>query len=302
MIKIIHFSVDVEIDGDLYSDMGVIMLPDGYSDSGDPVRLVISCHGAGGTVSTDDSQTEGTVLSRYLVANGFAVADVNGLPREYAEEHGIDIRNNIGSPAAVDCYVNAYNLLMDSFNLKRRVFVMGASMGGISSTNLVLSGKVPVIAQAGFCPVLDTYNEIYMHPWSGGLPKDALGIFYGLKKDEDGVYIYEEEKINCYNPAERVKNIRYPVPVRFWHCVDDKTVSPAVTKEFTETVCKNGGRAELVLLPDGGHEPQNYGEPIDAPAGLTDYNGEKLYVKPAVEGAFLWFCGFEKSSGGDRLF
>ena len=70
-----------------------------YDENGKPVRLVINCHGAGGTVTTDDSQVEHQALTQYLVANGFAVMDVNGLPREYAEKHGIDIRNNIGSPA-----------------------------------------------------------------------------------------------------------------------------------------------------------------------------------------------------------
>ena len=34
----------------LYDDHGFIMLPNGYTDNGTPTRLVICCHGAGGTV------------------------------------------------------------------------------------------------------------------------------------------------------------------------------------------------------------------------------------------------------------
>ena len=85
--------------------------------------------------------------------------DVNGLPLEYANKNGIDIRNNIGSPIAIRSYVKAYHYCMDRFNLKPQVFVHGGSMGGISSTNLVLSGMIPVIAHSAFCPVLDNISK-----------------------------------------------------------------------------------------------------------------------------------------------
>ena len=87
----------------LYEDLGFLMLPDSYTENGKPTRLVIMCHGAGGTVTTDDSQVEKTILCRYLVANGYAVMDVNGLPYKYAEEHNIDIRNNIVLFEVAEC-------------------------------------------------------------------------------------------------------------------------------------------------------------------------------------------------------
>lgn len=114
--------------------------------------------------------------------------DVNGLPEKYAEENGIDIRNNIGSPIAMRSYVKAYHYCMANFNLHPDVFVHGGSMGGISSTNLVLSGQISVIAHSAFCSVLDTYNQIYLHPWSDGLPRTALGKIYSLDKDDSGEY------------------------------------------------------------------------------------------------------------------
>ena len=60
---------------DTFMDAGILMLPDSYSESGEPTRLVVNCHGAGGTVSTDDSQVEHQVLSMYLLANGYAILD-----------------------------------------------------------------------------------------------------------------------------------------------------------------------------------------------------------------------------------
>lgn len=277
----------------IYMDNGFIILPESYSDSGAATRLVIFCHGAGGTVTTDDSQVEHTALTQYLVANGFAVMDVNGLPFEYADEKGIDLRNNIGSPIAIRSYVKAYHYCMDNFNLKPDVFVHGGSMGGISSTNLVLSGQIPVIAHSAFCPVLDTYNEIFLHPWSGGLPKTALGQIYELDTDDGGEYIYDESKVTGYNPSRNKKAEIYPVPVKFWHCINDEIVSYEVTRKFVDRIKENGGTAYLRTLPYGGHEPQLVGENIVNPCGNDVYNGNKLDIKPVVEETFIWIKNYD---------
>ncbi|MBQ8340093.1 MAG: hypothetical protein IJY16_06585 [Clostridia bacterium] len=276
-----------------YEDNGFIVLPEQYSESGAPTRLVINCHGAGGTVTTDDSQVEHQVLTQYLVANGYAVMDVNGLPKAYAEKYGIDIRNNIGSPIAIRSYVKAYHYCMEHFNLKPDVFVHGGSMGGISSTNLVLSGCIPVIAHSAFCPVLDTYNEIFKHPWSGGLPKEAMGKIYGFKVRDDGEYIYDESKLSGYNPVRNAKSNYYPVPVKFWHCQDDPTVSFGITKQFIDRIKENGGIAHLRAFPYGGHEPQLVGDPITNPCGNTTYGEIELQVTPAVEETFIWIRNFD---------
>lgn len=277
----------------LYEDSGFLILPDRYTKSGEPTRLVISCHGAGGTVTTDDSQVEHQTLTQYLVANGYAVMDVNGLPLEYATENDIDIRNNIGSPIAIRSYVAAYRYCMENFHLKPEVFVHGGSMGGISSTNLVLSGKLPVIAHSAFCPVLDTYNEIFLHPWSDGLPKYALGKIYGLDQDENGEYIYNEEKINRYNPMENPKAEPYPVPVKFWHCEDDEVVSVDITRKFVNKINTSGGTAYLRTFATGGHEPQLVGEYIKNPCGNTVFGQTELEITPAVEEAFAWIKQFD---------
>ena len=144
---------------DIYEDNGFIMLPESYSEDGPATRLVIACHGAGGAITDHDSHIEQLTFAKYLVANGYAVMDVNGLPKKYAEKYDISLRNNIGSPIAMRCYVKAYDYVMKKYNLKPRVFVFGGSMGGITSTNLVLSGLIPIIAHGAFCPVLDTYND-----------------------------------------------------------------------------------------------------------------------------------------------
>jgi hypothetical protein len=219
--------------------------------------------------------------------------DVNGLPEAYAKKRGIDLRNNIGSPIAVRSYVKAYHYCMDHFNLKPEVFVHGGSMGGISSTNLVLSGCIPIIAHGAFCPVLDTYNEIFLHPWSDGLPKEAMGKIYGFETDEDGGYIYDENKLAGYNPFQNAKAKCYPVPVKFWHCQDDPVVSYQITKQFIGRIRENGGIASLRSFAYGRHEPQLVGDPIKHPCGNTLFCGMPLHITPAVEEAFLWIRNFD---------
>ncbi|MBR5817204.1 MAG: hypothetical protein IKY62_01020 [Clostridia bacterium] len=277
----------------IYEDSGFIILPDSYTESGAPTRLVINCHGAGGTVTTNDSQVEHQVLTQYLVANGYAVMDANGLPEEFAKEHNIDIRNNIGSPIALRSYVKAYHYCMDRFNLKPGVFVHGGSMGGISSTNLVLSGCIPVIAHSAHCPVLDTYNEIFLHPWSKGLSKEALSRIYKFEKDENGEYIYDENKLCGYNPVRNLKAKAYPVPVKFWHCTDDIVVSCDITKDFVRQIRENGGNASLRILSSGGHNPQTAGESVANPCGNTEFCGTKLEITPALEETFIWIRNFD---------
>lgn len=62
------------------------MLPDSYTETGEATRMVINCHGAGGAISAYDSMIKKTALSRYLVANGYAVTDYLKSPLErYAD-------------------------------------------------------------------------------------------------------------------------------------------------------------------------------------------------------------------------
>lgn len=296
----VNCATDIYDAEEIYYDYGMIAFPGSYSEKGEATRLVISCHGAGGTVTTDDSQVEQQILTKYLLANGYAVMDVNGLPAEFALKKGIDVRNNIGSPIASQSYIKAYRYCIDNFNLKKEIFVHGASMGGISSTNFVLSNAAPVIAQSGFCPVLDTYNQIYLHPWTNGAPKIALEKIYKLEFDKNGDSIYDESKIQGYNPMGRIllvegsECLTYPVPVKFWHCEDDDIVNVESTKRFVKAIKNAGGIAELCTFESGGHQPQLCGDILSETCGTTEFQGEVLNITPAVDGVLSWIKHFER--------
>ena len=269
-----------------YYDAGVLMLPDSYTDTGKPTRLVLNCHGAGGTVTTNDAAVAVQEITRYLLANGYAVMDVNGLPEAFSQEFHVHIRNNIGSYIAINSYVWAYHYCMDNFNLMPDVFVHGGSMGGISSTNLVLSGRIPVIAQTCFCPVLAAYDQVFLHPWGTGEPKDAQAIIHSFEKDADGQWIYDKEKLKGFDPytSEKV----HPCPMYICHCVNDNKVACQISVDYINRAKANGVETELLLLPDGLHEPQAYGAPVAEPSGITVLDGKEIPIRAAVEGAFRW--------------
>lgn len=277
--------------GKTYRDTAVLLLPGSYSEKGAPTRLVINCHGAGGTVTTDDSQIENQTLTQYLLANEYAVMDVNGLPEDFAEEAGIDIRNNVGCYFAVDSYVEAYGRCTDRFNLKKEVFVHGSSMGGLSSANLVLSGRIPVLAQTAFCPVLDTYREVFLHPWSDGLPKTALARIYFFDTDAGGDWVYDESRLAGFNPMTNGK--KPPCPLLFCHSENDPVVDPRVTAEYVERAESRGTKARLLLLPGGGHEPQGYGDFLAGVSGTGYLDGRKLNITPAVEAVFSFITAHD---------
>lgn len=298
--KTIYFKVPVDCahphdnKEEVYEDTGLIMFPDDYSETGAATRLVIYCHGAGGSIQTNDPFIETTVLARYLVANGYAVMDVNGLPEEYCSKYGVDSRNNIGSYVAMRALEAGYRYCIERFNLKKEIFVFGASMGGISSSNFVLSTAIPIIAHSAYCPVLDTYNQIFLHPWTNGLPKTALGVFYRFNKDENGGYIYDEKKVLGLNPAKNKKALEdYPVPLKFWQCLDDEVVACDVTQKYVEEIKKSGRIVEFTTFENGGHEPQDAGNFVENPCGNTIFRGEKIKPKTADEEAFLWIKRFD---------
>ena len=296
-----------------YTDYGVLIFPDSYKDKGQKTRLVISAHGGGGTVSADSSQAEFQSISRYLVANGYAVMDVNGLPEQYAIDHGnLRIQDSVGSYLAIQSYIKAYNYCMDNFNFYPEVFLVGISEGGITTTNIVLHTHIPVLAQAGWSPVLDTYNQIWMDPWpwcSVNGPGAVLATVYGFDpvespastKDRDK-WIYDEKKLMGYNPMKSgvvtgpdgLEYRHYRCPVKFWHCMDDETVNYVPTEAFIKSIQNAGGTAYLKLYETGGHETAYVGDPVPNPIGSTiAYDGTEIEIKPVCEETFLFFKRFE---------
>ena len=108
--------------------------------------------------------------------------DVYGLPYELSNLVGVHSEEHFGAPVTLQCYKQGYDYVMKNYNLKRDgIFVTGASMGGISSFQIVQSGMFPVLAQTGFCPCIDLFKQSYCHTWeSPSFQRARLAKYFGF--------------------------------------------------------------------------------------------------------------------------
>ena len=164
-----YFSyVTKNYNGNDMADKGVIMLPKSYSEEGKPVRLVIDCHGYSATINPSEKFYNKYAWLRTLVHDGYAVLAA------------VENSYHMGTPFAVDSYVNAYNYVKEHYNVYDEVYVNGNSMGGITSINLVCSGKIPVIAHSLQYPVTSIVHQLYYNEWAENTRK-SLARFYGFE-------------------------------------------------------------------------------------------------------------------------
>lgn len=161
-----------------YVDTAVIFLPQNYSPDGTPTRLIICPHGSG-TVVDNSFSVSTKVWNEFLVSMGYAILDVNG---------GVDDGRNYGCNWAVQSLIKAYQYSIDKYNLYPEVFMLGGSMGGLTSLNLAQSGSIPIKAWAGMCPVVDLYRQAWCYPWYGG---DSGEIFSEQRKDIASCYGFD---------------------------------------------------------------------------------------------------------------
>lgn len=288
-----------------YTDWAVLMLPTTYDPSGDPVRLVIGCHGAGGTVTGSTSQTENYDIYKYLVANGYAVMDVSGLPNDFAVLKSIDKYRAMGSPFAVQSYVKAYNYIIDNFNIATDgVMLTGGSNGGMMSNAIYSHGNIPIRAMAGMSPLVsmtDAWN-LPSGAISGGLypsyePRAGIIAIYGMTPvsthEELLAKTIEADKVVGFDPINDNTVRDYSgnyckthlVPYKIWQPVDDPIISIATARIFIQRIKNAGCYAILREMASGGHAPESAGTVI----GTFTFNAATLNIYPAMHELKLWF-------------
>lgn len=329
---IVHFAVSVNVyqsdtDGKttavqdgatMLEDNAVLFLPENYSESGNPIRLVISCHGAGTTISPSTTSLSNPVPN--LIKLGYAVLDCNGRPEGHTGSAGL----HFGAPFALQSYIKAYQYVVSNYNIKRDVFVIGTSMGGLTSNMIVQSGCVPVLAQGSFCGVVDHFKQAYCNPWSSGQRKQ-IAEFFDFKgaapawtatgaptQAEIDYYKANIDRVIGYSPmlkytynwsidmldnigdaaeeSDYNKLVKYhPVPLKIWHNADDTTVVPRYSKYYADAIRRAGGLAYYREFPSGAHNAWDNG----ATGTLKDVNGANMTVKASTYELYQWFKRFE---------
>ena len=168
-------TTEVQDVSSISKDNGFIRIPESYSRNGTPTRLVIINHGAGGKVTDSSTEAGNASYSVLLQKKGYAVLVVNGVPENMRNENYMSAEHNgsaahMGSWIFIRSVLAAYNYVTTKYNIaKDGCYVIGQSMGGVSSLNLAFSGVIPVKALALDAPVIDAFHDAYFGGgWSGG--------------------------------------------------------------------------------------------------------------------------------------
>ena len=141
---------------------GFISLPDNYSREGEPVPLVLFCHGTGGFKMSETSPIYYADYIKYVTANGYAVCDCCALTSAFAsisEKTDGDAAQH--TPLYLSAVVNLYKYLMRNYNLRQDgIYVYGKSAGGMMALTLAQLDVLPVRCAAGLAPSVDIFADM----------------------------------------------------------------------------------------------------------------------------------------------
>ena len=327
-----NFSVDIDYGIDetsdytatKYKDYGVLYLPTNYAKDGNKTRLIIFCQGTGERIgpTNDPINNHGW---KYFLGKGFAVMDMNGMSSDWGSAMGFPITNqHYCNKYVLQSYKKGYDYVMAKYPyLHKEVFVAGLSMGGGSSTMITQSGIMPVIAQVGFCPAISVYKQHYMNPWDGTNQQITIAGQYGfdnwstttpsqsyflaninkvvgydnLMTNTFGLQTDKDTANNNYNNDEEYNaycNLAkyFPVPLKIWHCTDDRTVLYRYSELFVKMVQNGGGKATLRSLGTGGHNGGwSKGSVTD-----TDIDGKNITTSIPFYEAVRFMLSFDNSN------
>lgn len=269
-------------------DNGFLRLPPNYDPNGEPVPLVICNHGAGGKVTDDSTENGNSVFAMALAEAGFAILCLNGVPNSYRDARylGTSIGAHFGGRIYLHSVAAAYKYVTEHYNLKTDgCYVIGRSMGGLTTINLLNSGIIPIKGIALDAPVISLENDAY---FSGGWVNGTLGgstyaaiawmyqfidcDFANGKFTVDGGVTYKNfsdyatlqtelktlydnnADIVCgfdanvtgqFKNADNETGIKLPCPVMIWHGVSDATNQYAISEAYVSKLRKGGSNAVL---------------------------------------------------------
>ena len=230
----------------------ILCLPDSYSDKGEPTPLILSCHGAGNTVSKEDGKIGGIAYTSECLRAGFASLDISG-----SASHGL----TFGCPEHIFALYKAYRYAVKNYNLTERVFVCGHSMGGGTAINFANTFPSLVIALAVFNPGLSFHgvhigDHVCRNPWDrkfadGYRYRQPIRRCFRFPTEEfcaENLTGFEPYRTRSFVNSDGERAVIPPCPVKIWQGADDKTVDPFLSREYFDSIRRAGCYAELHIL------------------------------------------------------
>lgn len=304
------FSVDVErplpfgdeaVNAIVDTVEAVLRLPDGYAVGGDPVPLVLMCHGASGYIDAANEKWYNSSWKAFcdtMLEAGFALFDVNVLPTSL----GTSVCGYcMGSPLAVNVAKRAYDYIIANYNVQHKILVHGTSMGGTLANAFTKAYPHLCLAQSSFAGRdvtqylrklkdggYDSDNNfalVYGYESIASLKSDAFSHVEGvspslsIKKYTSGVVALPPDRSSSFNSwleyyAEIQNHERTdttsdysayrPVPYKSWNSwADDEACTKA--ELILQKAYVAGGSAPYycVVYDDVTHTELSYGQVND---------------------------------------
>lgn len=204
-----------------------IALPAGY-DGTEPLPLVIYAHGSTGTELSVFGEHLNDVYTA-LLASGYAVAS--------SSQHG----NNWGNTASVDDLTALYEYVNVRYPVGE-VFLLGQSMGGLSSLQAAAADDIPVTAWAGIYPVTNLRAM-----WDQGRYRSQIAGAHGALTDGTDY----AAKIAPHDPTTYDPSVFDGLPMRFYASPEDRIV-PASQNTDTFASAVSGHATEGEIVPHVG--------------------------------------------------
>lgn len=251
-----------------YEDRCHFVMP---ANDGNPVKLVILCHGGGVTITdTYDAWYNYQNIGKIFNILGYATLTFNGLPKEWADEHNIGIDRQCGNWMANESIERAYEYVISKYNVDTNgCYVYGQSQGGMVAENVVELTNIPIIASVLESPAISMqYAQLYI---GGAL--EYLQAYYGFNSQST----YDKNKCIGLDPFIRnmsediivtgnsvstlnvdidtmtQRKFRKNSPVMIIRSLSDDVISHSVIGAYAKAIINGGGNCELLTYVNAKH-------------------------------------------------
>lgn len=141
--------------GTRIANRGYICLPPNYEPNGEPVPVIIHCHGTSGYTYNSDSLPYNSTYVEFLAKCGYAVIGCSTASELYASQSvDGDLVHNLG----YCCIKSLYDYMMKMYNLKDDgCYIFGYSSGGMYTIMLSQLKQIPIKAAASMAGSVDMF-------------------------------------------------------------------------------------------------------------------------------------------------
>lgn len=221
-----RFYADVGLGGYAASENHAALVPRGHR-ADQSKRVVLSCHGSGGTAQTWAwTDVNSYPINQWLARVGFPVlsCDFGGT-------------NTWGNDTSRTRVGDAFTFAQSKLGVKTdKVLLFGASMGTLTALNYARANPTKVAAIALALPITDLVDA-----------HDNRGFTAVTETAYGGTAAYNAAKA-AHNPATNTADLA-GIPIKLWYTTDDPYAWPATVAAFDSAL----GSADAVSIGTGGH-------------------------------------------------